>query len=188
MRVMLDSSYQYILLVKRIQNIFVKILSVQNILHSFPPFPTTSWHAIHKCMIELNFFNVSRRVSYFDVKVFWKYDKIDLLQKVNQSTYCPLSNTLTTAQNIEENLISTLQCYIEMSNGFILVNRLEFRYNTCAFAFIGIPLCYLTYRIEYIEISRTGVWASCIHDWPIWLKTTNYPHKEDQNEEWRLLF
>ena len=148
----------------------------------FQPFPTTSWHAIHKCMIELNFFNVSRRVSYFDVKVFWKYDKIDLLQKVNQSTYCPLSNTLTTAQNIEENLISTLQYYIEMSN------RLIDRYNICTFASIVKPLCYLTYRIEYIEISRTGVWASCIHDWPIWLKTTNYPHKEDQNEEWRLLF
>ena len=97
-------------------------MSVQNMLHSFPPFPTTSWHAIHKCMIELNFFNVSRRVSYFDVKVFWKYDKIDLLQKVNQSTYCPLSNTLTTAQNIEENLISTLQFYIEMSNRLILVS------------------------------------------------------------------
>ena len=184
MRVMLDSSYQYILLVKRIQNIIMKIPSVQNMLHSFPPFPTTSWHAIHKCMIELNFFNVSRRVSYFDVKVFWKYDKIDLLQKVNQSTYCPLSNTLTTAQNTEENLISTLQYYIEMSNRLILVDR----YNICAFASIVKPLCYLTYRIEYIKISRMGVWALCIHDWPIWLETTNYPHKEDQNEEWRLLF
>ena len=115
------SRYQYIPLMKRIQNIFMQIPSVQNILHSFPPFPTTSWHAIHKCMIELNFFNVSRRVSYFDVKVFWKYDKIDLLQKVNQSTYCPLSNTLTRAQNIEENLISTVQYYIEMSNRLIIV-------------------------------------------------------------------
>ena len=129
--IMLYSRYQYILLVKRIQNIFMKIPSVQNVLHSFPPFPTTSWHAIHKCMIELNFFNVSRRVSYFDVKVFWKYDKIDLLQKVNQSTYCPLSNTLTTAQNIEENLISTLQYYIEMSNRLILVSSAHLSLYMC---------------------------------------------------------
>ena len=119
------SRYQYIPLLKRIQNIIMKIPSVQNMLHSFPPFPTTSWHAIHKCMIELNFFNVSRRVSYFDVKVFWKYDKIDLLQKVNQSTYCPLSNTLTTAQNTEVNIISTLQCYIEMLNRRILIIRIN---------------------------------------------------------------
>ena len=124
--IMFNSRYQYIPLMKRIQNIFMKIPFVQNVLHSFPPFPTTSWHAIHKCMIELNFFNVSRRVSYFDVKVFWKYDKIDLLQKVNQSTYCPLSNTLKTAQNIEENLTSTLQYYVETLDWLIQFSSVQY--------------------------------------------------------------